>query len=290
MTQVGNPMPKRLRILLILGRVSNLPTVWSNCLVGWWLGRGASISELIQLCISASLLYLSGMYLNDVFDAEFDRRHRPERPIPAGSIEPRTVWQLGAIFMVAGIVGMGLLGTQPLIWAIVLAATIIVYNACHKTWSHAPLLMALCRCLLVLAAGSTTDVGIEGRTAWIALSLTAYVIGLSYLARLESTGGDPPWPLALIAAPVVYSLIINNGATRLRGLAFAAILVLWVVFCLRSTLGSPPRNYGKTVAGLLAGIVLVDMLAILGGTPEWTIALAFLFLVSLVMQRFIPAT
>ena len=72
----------RLRTLLILGRVSNLPTVWSNCLAGWWLGGGGNTGKLPFLFAGTTLLYIGGMYLNDAFDVEFDRQHRKERPIP----------------------------------------------------------------------------------------------------------------------------------------------------------------------------------------------------------------
>src|ERR1043166_9840735 len=73
-----------LRTFLILGRVSNLPTVWSNCLAGWWLGGGGEVGNLPFLFIGATLLYLGGMFLNDACDAEFDRQHRRERPFPSG--------------------------------------------------------------------------------------------------------------------------------------------------------------------------------------------------------------
>src|SRR5205085_11052794 len=76
----------QLRTLLILGRVSNLPTVWSNCLAGWILGGGGQLGRLMVLCAGATFLYTGGMYLNDAFDAEFDLQHRPERPIPSGAI------------------------------------------------------------------------------------------------------------------------------------------------------------------------------------------------------------
>src|SRR5437870_4696749 len=69
-----------LRALLILGRVSNLPTVWSNCLSGWWLGGGRHAEKLPFLFLGAALLYVGGMFLNDAFDAVFDRQYRPERP------------------------------------------------------------------------------------------------------------------------------------------------------------------------------------------------------------------
>ena len=63
-----------LRTLLLLGRISNLPTVWSNCLAGWILGGGGTALRLALLCLGASCLYIAGMFLNDAFDAEFDRQ------------------------------------------------------------------------------------------------------------------------------------------------------------------------------------------------------------------------
>ena len=65
------------RALLVLGRVSNLPTVWSNCLAGWLLGGGGEWGGFCWLCLGATALYVGGMYLNDAFDAEFDRVFRP---------------------------------------------------------------------------------------------------------------------------------------------------------------------------------------------------------------------
>src|ERR1700722_7791443 len=94
-TGVNLPQPSKLRTLLILGRVSNLPTVWSNCLAGWWLAGGGSRPALLCVSISASFLYLGGMFLNDAFDAGFDRNHRPTRPIPSGVITEREVWGWG---------------------------------------------------------------------------------------------------------------------------------------------------------------------------------------------------
>ena len=71
---------RQLRTLLVLGRVSNLPTVWSNCLAGWWLGGGGNFGKLPLLLFGASALYTGGMFLNDAFDAESDRQRRPSGP------------------------------------------------------------------------------------------------------------------------------------------------------------------------------------------------------------------
>lgn len=77
--------------LLTLGRVANLPTVWSNCLAGWWLGGHENLGHLPLLFIGATLLYMGGAFLNDAFDAEYDRQHRRARPIPSGVISLKEV-------------------------------------------------------------------------------------------------------------------------------------------------------------------------------------------------------
>src|SRR3954451_22265925 len=84
-----------LRTLLVLGRASNLPTVWSNCLAGWILGGESDLYKLLLLCAGATFIYLGGMYLNDAFDAQFDQQHRPERPIPSGAMPAGAVWAWG---------------------------------------------------------------------------------------------------------------------------------------------------------------------------------------------------
>ena len=94
--------------LLLLGRVSNLPTVWSNCLASWLLAGGtlletADLQRFSWLIVGATLLYLAGMFLNDAFDVRFDKEHRTERPIPSGAISAKAVWVWGITQMVIGL-------------------------------------------------------------------------------------------------------------------------------------------------------------------------------------------
>ena len=72
----SGPKQRSLRALLVLSRVSHLPTVWSNCLAGWWLGGGGNFAKLPLLFLGVSALYTGGMFLNDAFDADFDRQRR----------------------------------------------------------------------------------------------------------------------------------------------------------------------------------------------------------------------
>src|SRR5258706_12334478 len=90
-----NPdITRQLRTLLVLGRVSNLPTVWSNCLAGWWLSGGGNFWKLPLPLLGVSALYTGGMFLNDAFDAEFDQQRRASLPIPSGKIPLERAWSL----------------------------------------------------------------------------------------------------------------------------------------------------------------------------------------------------
>ena len=109
-----SPVTKYLRTLLLLGRVSNLPTVWSNCLAGWLLGGAGAFDTLAVLGVGATLLYWAGMFLNDALDVQFDHRHRPERPIPSGAIREGAVWQWGLSFLVLGFLAV-LVALLPLL-------------------------------------------------------------------------------------------------------------------------------------------------------------------------------
>src|SRR5437762_1163616 len=108
------------RTLLILGRVSNLPTVWSNCLAGWLLGGGGDSLRLVQLCAGTTLLYLGGMFLNDAFDAQFDQQHRRDRPIPSGLVSQEDVWRWGIGLLVLGFLPLLVLGMTTSILTLLL--------------------------------------------------------------------------------------------------------------------------------------------------------------------------
>ena len=280
------------RTLLVLGRVSNLPTVWSNCLAGWLLSGGGTGWMFLVLCLGATCLYLGGMFLNDAFDVEFDRQYRKERPLPSGTVTLDEVWRWGFGWLGAGTVILILLGGTTGVLAVVLLSCIVVYDAIHKLVGTAPVLMAACRFFLYLVAASTATRGISGLAIWSALVLAAYIVGLSLLARQESTRGAlNSWPCYLLVAPVLFALVVNSNHYRQVALALSAILILWIVRCLRCAFLVPDPSIGRAVGGLLAGMVLVDLLAVAGGNSIWTAsAFVFLFVVALLFQRFIPAT
>jgi len=279
------------RTLLVLGRVSNLPTVWSNCLAGWWLGGGGNFGTLPFLFLGVTLLYVGGMFLNDAFDEQFDRQHRKERPIPSGKIAAGQVWRWGFALLAAGELLLFGCGVNTGALGMALALCILLYDAIHKALTFSPLLMGACRFLVYVIAAAAGSTGVGGWAIWSGLALATYVVGLSFVARRESLRGPLQyWPVALLAAPVALALLINAGEYREPALLLSAVMVMWTLRCLRTIFWTRAVNVGRTVSGLLAGIVFVDWIAAVQMPREMGFAFIALFLTALLAQRFVPAT
>lgn len=279
------------RALLVLGRASNLPTVWSNCLVAFMLGGGGPWPELTPLLIGATLFYLGGMYLNDAFDVGFDRQFRQERPIPSGAIEERTVWILGSLQILLGMLCFSIFSRVPLSLSLVLTSTILVYNALHKAVTFSPVLMSLCRFSLFLCVAFVGKSGITGIVLWSAIALAGYIIGLSYVARRESTGGlIAYWPCIFLVFPALLAYLVNGGNHQLPAWGFITVYLTWIIHCLRNVYWVKEPRIGLAVSHLLAGIVIVDLLALGFLDVTHTLVFVLLFFSALFFQKFVPAT
>ena len=280
----------RLRTLLVLGRASNLPTVWSNCLAGWWLGGHAGTRNLPFLFVGVTLLYLGGMYLNDAFDANFDRQRRKERPIPRGVISTAMVAKLGLLWIILGLASLFWIGNTTGTLGVALVFCIVLYDAVHKLIAFSPLLMGACR-FFVYPVAASIGAGVTGWSIWCGLALGLYVVGLSFLARRESARGPIQyWPLIFLPAPIVLAFLMNTGDYRKSAAVLSLVLGLWVLRCLRTILWTLDRQIGRTVSGLLAGIVFVDWLAVADAPRNFGLVFLALFGLAILFQRFVPAT
>src|SRR5437763_11254439 len=208
----------RAAIYLQLGRVSNLPTVWTNVLAGAALAGGALRPARVALLLGAlSLVYIAGMFLNDAFDRRFDAIHRPERPIARGLITPLEVFAVGFALLAAGTAMLAACG--PAAWSgLALAAAVVAYDAWHKSNPFSPALMALCRALVYVTAalGTRGQLGLAV-VAGAALAF-GYILALTAWAQ-RGRGGVAHW-LAGICL-VDGGLMLSAGAPllALAGLA-----------------------------------------------------------------------
>lgn len=174
---------------LELARVSNLPTVWSNALVGVALASGSgplSWTNWGLVAAMCSLLYVGGMIHNDVMDAAVDARERPDRPLPSGRISRTQASVAAAMLFLAGVHGLWLAGPWPMLLAALLALVIMAYNALHRHAGSSVVLLGVCRAMVygIGAAAVTWPVDLN-RLLPPAVALGLYVIGLSILARDE---------------------------------------------------------------------------------------------------------
>ena len=284
---------------LRLGRVSNLPTIWTNILAGAVLSD-ATITPLplALLLLALSLFYVAGMYLNDAFDREFDTVAYPMRPIPSGAVLARTVFTIGFLGLATGelllvALGYGVAdghGWSPVLAGLCLAATIVYYNFRHKDNPYGPLLMGLCRVQVYLTTALALAPAVPERVWWGAGLLFIYIIGLSYIARQETLARlTNLWPLAFLAAPFFYGM---QGA--LRSIITALIYVglfTWVVLAVIRLARHTQFDVREGVSALIAGIALLDALLIaLAGEPWLAVAAAGGCLLTRLAHRLIPGT
>jgi 4-hydroxybenzoate polyprenyltransferase len=284
---------------LVLGRVSNLPTVWTNALAGVILA-GGSVGDprVAVLLVAFSLCYVAGMFLNDAFDREFDRRHRSGRPIPAGRVTPAAVFGAGFAMLGAGVALLGWVGFafeggtgwRPLAGGLALAAAIVFYDLHHKGNPLSPLVMGFCRALVYLTAGYAIVESPPAALVVASLLLLSYLIGLTYVAKQEHLGRiGNLWPLAFIALPIGWGAVeaSQGGAVAAAWLLFVAWTVRSLWFLKRRGPGDVPRAVGS----LLAGICLWDALVIAAaGQSAVALLASMLFLLTLVLQRYVAPT
>src|SRR5690349_21540074 len=202
-------------LLLRLGRISNLPTVWTNAMAGFVLAGGVpSFAPLALLAVAASLLYVAGMVLNDVYDADIDAKERPERPIPAGLVSrgEARVWGFGLLaigVVVATLAGRFAVATPtwaPMLAAVITAALVVVYDAWHKGNPAAPVVMGLCRAGVYAMAAACIDARPTPALVTAALLLGLYVVSLTYIAKFESSGAlGRTWPVLGVYAPGLWA-------------------------------------------------------------------------------------
>lgn len=284
-------------VALRLGRVSNLPTVWTNTLAAVVLaGWPAAGWATVLLMLAISLAYVGGMYLNDAFDADIDARERPERPIPSGLVPRRTVYVAGYGMLAACVVLLGLIGVArgvglaPAAGGLALAGAIVLYDWNHKGNRFSPLLMGLCRALVYVAVGLVVTLSLPGALWAAATAMLCYVAGLTYTAKQESLGRvENMWPLAVLGVPWLYGLWLSIGTPV--AFVFLALLTILMGATLRLLFRRGPGDVPRAVVTMIAGIALLDavFLAAAGATGAAIVAVV-LFVLTLVAQRYVPGT
>lgn len=182
-----------------MARAGNLPSVWSNVLAALvlstptlapttWEGRWPSPDVWLLATVLGTVAYAGGATLNDVFDADVDRRHRPDRAIPSQVVSRRAAAWVGAVMLVTAVLVFSALGASW-VWAGTMASAIVSYDWLHKRWAGSVLLMAACRAALGMTVASLPGQQFTPALLGWVVALSTYIAGLSVLARAELRRG-----------------------------------------------------------------------------------------------------
>jgi len=280
--------PAAWRAWLQIARISNTPTVVSNAIAGAVLVSTSPDGGTVALvAIAMALFYTAGMVLNDIADAEIDRRQRPERPIPSGAISPRAAQTAFAALIGAGVAILAVLDWRALVAGLVLVALIIAYDFWHKGNALSPVLMAACRAMVYVVAALAIAGALNDEVWGAAALLLVYVVGLTQVAKAEGATLSAAWPLAAVLAAVAY------WAGWVNSVWYVLLLVAFAAWTLRSLwLVRSQRRIGAGVVSLIAGVSLFDALAVAsveGSLAAVGVCLAA-FLVTIALQTKIAGT
>ena len=258
--------------LLATARVANVPSVLSNLGVGVLLGcatDGVGFVWPWMLSVAAVLFYVSGNFLNDWQDREWDAEHRPERALPRGLFREGDYFKVAVGGMVVGLVIAGFYGWGALVVAAVLVGLIVLYTRVHKRvgWSVVP--MGLCRACLPVLGFVAMRGGLSGQVFFPAVGLLLYVVALSMSARGESRpdveAGERWIARGMLAGSGLFAALLPLMIMPVVGWIGLFPFFLWLGLCLTKYQSPVPAH----VSALLAGIPLVDWIVIFPMALVW---------------------
>ena len=200
---------------LLLARVSNLPTVWTNVIAGAALaGAAMDVRLTIGVALAVSCWHSAGMWMNDACDASIDAVQRNDRPIPNGDVSRREVWIGTGVLALSGLAIMWAAHADRAawLWVALLAAAIAYYNVRHKADPFGPAAMGLCRGLIYVISASALGQA-RALPVWLgALVLIIYVFSLTWIGKTlgPRAGSVMPWLIAGIS--LVDALLILTMA------------------------------------------------------------------------------
>lgn len=294
-----------LRQYLTLFRLPNVFTAPSNILAGYYAvvePANASGLHLAILIICSILLYLSGIVLNDYFDIEVDRRERPLRPLPAGTVSKRKVLLIGIVFIIAANFISLLVSTSTFIIAAILSGTIVSYDYRMKYSVYGPGMMGAARALNVMLGSSpiflTTVLNINNsaRIAVVTVSLFVFVFAISRLSRKEidetdkvrTAKGSFLMIFAVLAIIIVSGLVGVFLKDLFANLALFAIIMIITFKPLLQRQPLSSKDIQRTIKTMVLSIIVLDSAFVSGsaGTAYGLVTLMLIMPAIILSRKF----
>lgn len=303
-----------LRAYLELIRAPNLFTAMADVAMGFLFVHATGAPGrpwlLAPLLLASTLLYASGVVLNDVFDFATDSQLRPERPLPSGRIALPAARRLGWTLLLLGTatacLSAPLVGHfRPAVVAGLLAACILLYNAGLKRTPLGPLAMGACRMLNVLLGMSAATAAWQTPHWLVAAGIGIYVGGVTWFARTEATRSSrlrlaPATAVMLLGIALLFVAFPGpaGGPAPLPTeppenwallMLILAALIGWR--CFRAVLDpSAPRVQATVKLCILWLVVLDAAVCYAVGAPAWAAMILLLLLPAMLLGRWIRLT
>jgi 4-hydroxybenzoate polyprenyltransferase len=241
--------------IAIAGYFTNLPLVTN------------SFYPVVLLCLSTIGLYSGGIVFNDVFDAELDKKERPERAIPSGLVSKGEATALGAFLLLWGI-GFGYAHSpQSGLIAVLIAFFALLYNRISKHYNFfGPLNMGLCRGLNLIL-GISIITGALVHWYYVAAVPVIYIFSITMISHGEVHGGNKRnlyigASLYLIVIFAIHFISAHQGVQPQNMLYTWAFLIPfgWMIFKpLAAAIKDPVgKNIGKAVKAGVISLILMD--------------------------------
>jgi 4-hydroxybenzoate polyprenyltransferase len=297
---------------LKLLRLPNVFTAVADVAMGYFfthfIGGLEPISQFVLLIAASCCLYLSGMVLNDVFDADVDAVEQPHRPIPAGDISRRTAAIVGWSLLIIGVaitwkVAFAANDWRPGVVGTLLGSCILLYDGALKRTRLAPLVMGECRLLNVLLGMSVSAIEWEAAEVLIAVGIGVYIIGVTLFARTDAQTSTRKALargfIALLAGIGVLSIVPwwtgNRPAIMINQLGWwllwAAIALIIARRCIMAIFEPSPQRVQAAVRNCVHSLIVLDAAVTVGYTgPYWGFAILCLLFPTMLLTLWLNAT
>ena len=256
-------------------RPANIVTAVSDILAGVAIACFAvgiewtelSFLQTFLLVFSTIGLYGGGVVFNDVFDADLDKKERPERPIPSGLISKNSAAVFATILLILAVVAAALVHEQLFSTSFFIALAIAVAAVLYDKWGKhhlflGPINMGLCRGLNLLLGMSIFPEALSQYWAMAVVPIV-YIAAITMISRGEVHGGKKT---TLFAAVIFYFVVIafilttavGNGSL-LSTIGFLVIFIALIFPPLQKALREPNGPLiGRAVKAGVIGLIAMN--------------------------------
>jgi 4-hydroxybenzoate polyprenyltransferase len=270
------------RQYITLVRLPNIFTAVSNILPGYCIivtaisisFTNTNLLYLAGLMVTSSLLYMTGIVLNDYFDIEIDKKERPTRPLPSGNVSKRKALIIAISSTIAANVISLAISWMSFVFTLILTAIIIAYDSHlkHKTITG-PITMSLARFVNVILGASPAFpmllLSKESITMllFIATTLFIYILSISILSKKEVSGKVTRLNI-IFSFVIVFVVITSISIAGLIGIfqtvvfvnlaLFSAVMIITLISILRGHASLGPVHIQNSIRNMIISIIILD--------------------------------